>query len=416
MGEMLSQEEINALLNGPPPEVPSETSDNAGASALDFSSDSVSDNEAYSNMLTPEQKDVLGEFGNISMGTAATTMSTLLNNKVDINTPSVKIMTWEDLKSRYQRPFVGIRVDYTVGLRGSNIMALQMRDVKIITNLMMGGDGTVTDESEINEIDLSAIGEAMNQMVGSSSTSVSSMLKQKIDIDTPKAFVIDFTDEEFFETVDFKFDEVVVCVYFNMHIGDIIDSQIMQVMNLELAKDVIEMFKNSFIAPSESAASPAAPAPKAPAPAPPAQAAPAPIPAAPPMPYPPQPVEGGYGQPMYGQPMPMQYAPPMPPMPTNVSPAHFQNFDVQSVIQQKENIGIIMDVPLEVTVELGRTRKKIKEILEFSPGTIIELDKLAGEPIDVLVNGKFVAKGEVVVIDEKFGIRITDIINPENRI
>ena len=291
-------------------------------------------------------------------------------------------------------------------------MALQMHDVKIITNLMMGGDGNVTDDSEINEIDLSAIGEAMNQMVGSSSTSVSAMIKQKIDIDTPKAFVIDFSDEEFFETVDFRFDEVVVCVYFRMKIGDIIDSQIMQVMNLDLAKDVIEMFKSSFMS------APAAPAPAAATPSPPSAAPPqaaAPQAQAQPVPYPPQPM-GGY-PPMQAQPMPMyQQQMPMPPMPTNVSPAHFQSFDVQSVMQQKENIGIIMDVPLEVTVELGRTRKKIKEILEFSPGTIIELDKLAGEPIDVLVNGKFVAKGEVVVIDEKFGIRITDIVNPENRI
>ncbi|MCL2851785.1 MAG: flagellar motor switch phosphatase FliY [Defluviitaleaceae bacterium] len=412
MGEMLSQEEINALLNGSPPEDDLEGSaaeDSGKNKGTGFDTENIAESETHSAMLTPEQKDILGEFGNISMGTAATTMSTLLSNKVDIDTPSVKIMTWEELKSRYQRPFVGIRVDYKVGLRGSNIMALQMHDVKIISNLMMGGDGNVSGDDEINEIDLSAIGEAMNQMVGSSSTSVSAMIKTKIDIDTPKAFVIDFSDEEFFETVDFRFDEVVVCVYFNMKIGDIIDSQIMQVMNLDLAKDVIEMFKSSF-SPTPAAAPPPAVAPS-PAAAPAQYAQPEPYP-----PHPAAPMQVGGHQPMQGQPMPVQYSQPFPPMPTNVSPAHFQNFDVQSVIQQKENIGIIMDVPLEVTVELGRTRKKIKEILEFSPGTIVELDKLAGEPIDVLVNGKFVAKGEVVVIDEKFGIRITDIISPENRI
>jgi flagellar motor switch protein FliN/FliY len=249
------------------------------------------------------------------------------------------------------------------------------------------------------------------------------MIKTKIDIDTPKAFVIDFSDEEFFETVDFSLDEVVVCVYFNMKIGTIIDSQIMQVINIDFAKEMIELFKSSFNldTPAKTPAPAPAPAPSsAPPPSPPpamdmTQQAPYPpqqMPYPQQIPYPPQAYMQGGSPPMQG--MPAYYPP--PPMPTNVSPANFQNFDVQSVMQQKENIGIIMDVPLEVTVELGRTRKKIKEILEFSPGTIVELDKLAGEPIDVLVNGKFVAKGEVVVIDEKFGIRITDIVNPENRI
>ncbi|MCL2617406.1 MAG: flagellar motor switch phosphatase FliY, partial [Defluviitaleaceae bacterium] len=199
MGDMLSQEEINALLNGSPP-LDDEADGGASGSKSairGFDSGNTFENTNYSDMLSAEQKDILGEFGNISMGTAATTLSTLLANKVNIDTPSVKIMTWDDLKSRYERPFVGIRVDYRVGLRGSNIMALQMHDVKIISNLMMGGDGTVEGPVEINEIDLSAIGEAMNQMVGSSSTSISSMIKTKIDIDTPKAFVIDFSDEEF---------------------------------------------------------------------------------------------------------------------------------------------------------------------------------------------------------------------------
>ena len=414
MGEMLSQEEINALLNGSPPDdepkSQEEATDSAKPKTRGFDTESVAESEVHSAMLSHEQKDILGEFGNISMGTAATTMSTLLGYKVDIDTPSVKIMTWDELKARYQRPFVGIRVDYTVGLRGSNIMALQIHDVKIISDLMMGGDGKVGEDEQLNEIDLSAIGESMNQMVGSASTSISTMIKTKIDIDTPKAFVIDFSDEEFFETIDFKFDEVVVCVYFNMRIGNIIDSQIMQVMNLDLAKDVIEMVKNSSFSQTQADAPQAAAG---------SSSTPQEAQSAQPMPYPPQPAayqQGGDHPMQGGNTMQSNFTSGPPPMPTNVSPAHFQTFDVQSVIQQKENIGIIMDVPLEVTVELGRTRKKIKEILEFSPGTIIELDKLAGEPIDVLVNGKFVAKGEVVVIDEKFGIRITDIINPENRI
>ena len=115
--------------------------------------------------------------------------------------------------------------------------------------------------------------------------------------------------------------------------------------------------------------------------------------------------------PFYGMPqgMPMQQA--MPMQEVNVQPVQFQAFSPDLVaVNQKENINLIMDVPLEVTVELGRTHKSIQDILEFSPGTIIELNKIAGEPIDVLVNGKYVAKGEVVVIEESFGVRVTEII------
>ena len=463
MGDMLSQDEINALLSGgaaPPDEAegtetptealeapeaadpadpidlidpvdPVDPAKTAEAPKTSQTSDSpkalvkggfaiADENTQYADMLTSEQKDILGEFGNISMGTSATTLSTLLSQKVNIDTPNVKIMTWADLKAQYYRPFVGIQVDYKIGIRGSNIMAMQTRDVKVISSLMLGGDGTVDEEEEINDIDLSAIGEAMNQMVGSSSTSISSMTKTKIDIDTPKSFVIDLNDDEFFDTVNFKLDEIVVCVYFNMQIGNIIQSQIMQVTTLDFAQETIDLFMKSF---GTNSSQPNA---KATAPG---------VPGQPP---------GGYGSQMSTQPQtqaqtqaqtqqgmpggaqsanipsgimpqgnPQQgYTPP----PANVSAAQFQNFDIQSVVQQKENIGIIMDVPLEVTVELGRTKKRIRDILEFTPGTIVELDKLAGEPIDVLVNGKFVAKGEVVVIDEKFGIRITDIVNPENRI
>ena len=103
---------------------------------------------------------------------------------------------------------------------------------------------------------------------------------------------------------------------------------------------------------------------------------------------------------------------PISEQPVNVQPAQFSAFSGGTVGgYPAENIGLIMDVPLEVTVELGRTQKSISDILDFGPGKIIELNKIAGEPIDVLVNGKYVAKGEVVVIEESFGVRITEIVN-----
>jgi len=403
MGDMLSQEEIAALLSGGVDTATEVGDDDVSAKA---------DDVPVENPLTPDQQDILGEVGNISMGTAATTLFTLLNQKVLITTPIVTVKNWLKLSQGYDLPCVGIRVNYKEGLKGSNILILKDRDVKIITDLMMGGEGTVTEPIELNDLDLSAIGEAMNQMVGSSSTSLSTVVNRKIDIDTPQAFILNFGSEGFFEDTGFKPDDIIACVAFRMEIGDLIDSEIMQVIPIDFAKELVDkmmvdMLGTSSMEQTAPAAVQAPPpvAPVAQAVAPPPQVA---------MP-----------QPAMPQPVPVAVAPayhPGPVMPSaavaNVSaqPATFQTLDMTELVQQKENIGIIMDVPLEVTVELGRTSRKIREILEFAPGTIVDLDKLAGEPIDILVNGKFIGKGEVVVIDESFGIRVTDIISVEKRI
>lgn len=399
MGDMLSQDEINALLGN------ALENDTASDSTDILSKDNEND-----TALSSEEKDILGEIGNISMGTAATTLFSLLNQKVNITTPQVSVIDWHELSQRYDRPCVGIKVDYKEGLIGSNVLVLKQQDVKVIADLMMGGSGEVDADSELTEIDLSAIAEAMNQMVGSSSTSLSSMLNHKIDIDTPQALVLSFNDDTFFDSLGFKQD-IVVSVAFKMEIGTLIDSEIMQIIPIEFAQEMVSKLKVGIMG-------------GAPEPEPAKQPEPA-ISQPQPMPQPvqyDQPQQPTYQQPMpqqipYQQPMPQPvYQQPMPQPNVNVQPVQFQSFDVSSVMQQKENIGIIMDVPLEITVELGRTHKLIKEILEFSPGTIVELDKLAGEPIDILVNGKFIAKGEVVVIDENFGIRITDIVSSEDRI
>jgi flagellar motor switch protein FliN/FliY len=314
---------------------------------------------------------------------------------------------------------VGIRVGYKGGLRGSNILILKDRDVKIIADLMMGGSGTVSDDSELNDLDMSAIGEAMNQMVGSASTSLSSMIRKKIDIETPQPFMLDFSTDRVLTTVGFEPEEVIVCIAFRMEIGDLIDSEIMQIIPVDFAHDLVITLKDHLMGddppPPPPQAAPAHASAAAPPP-PPMAAAPPPMMAVTPPP------EVNMAPPVQQAAMPQQvyYQPPPPqafvPPPPNVQGVEFKPFDVGEVYQQKENMGIIMDVPLEITVELGRTHRKISEILEFSPGIVIELDKLAGEPIDILVNGKFVAKGEVVVIDENFGIRITDIISVDKRI
>ena len=416
-GGMLSQEEINALLAGAD-KGSGDSSSAADSTAAD--SAAASDDEQF---LTEEQKDAIGEISNISMGSAATTLGMLLNQTVTITTPNVSYVSWDELADSYDRPCVFLQIKYVEGLDGNNVLVLKENDVKIITDLMMGGPGVASDEP-ITELHLSAIGEAMNQMMGSASTSMSSMLNKKIDISPPIAEVVDLNESmstgrlpEFLKT---KF----VKVSFKMLIGDLIDSEIMQLYPFEFAKSLYEIF--GMHSDSESTSTAASTEQSAPAPAP--TPAPQPMgqaPAGAPQ-YAPQDMANPYAQPgmnPYAQPMGGYMQPAMPypqpqvmggyqpqPMP-NVQPASFQPFTGNvSAGGQPENIGLIMDVPLEVTVELGRTKKSIKEILDFAPGTIVELNKIAGEPVDVLVNGKYVAKGEVVVIEESFGIKITEII------
>lgn len=403
MDGMLSQDEINALLNGVDLSADSGASDTATATS----------SAAVDGDLTEIEKDAIGEVANISMGTSATTLFSLVNRKVNITTPVVEMCTWQDVLDDYERPCVFIQIKYTVGLNGTNILVLKEHDVKVITDLMMGGDGTNVD-GELSDLHLSAISEAMNQMMGSSSTSLSSMLGKTIDISPPEASLVDLHSKEPRELSPFLEDRFVK-VSFRMQIDDLVDSTLMQLYPLDFAKSVSETFMAQQMGSiAESAPAPAPAAAPTPAPTP----APAPtmdmgIPQGgmdmgmqPQMGMP----QGGYGMPQMGMPqmgMPMGYGMPN----VNIQPAQFQNFaQGQGAMVSAESISLIRDVPLEVTVELGRTSKSISDILEFAPGTIIELDKIAGEPIDVLVNGKFVAKGEVVVIEESFGVRIMEII------
>ena len=388
MDGVLSQEEINALLNDP------------GSSSADVEG---------GELLSDSEKDAIGEIANISMGTAATTLFSLVNRKVEISTPVVSFSTWDDLVAEYERPCVFIKIAYTVGLDGSNLLVLKENDVKIITDLMMGGDGSNTDE-ELSELHLSAISEAMNQMMGSSATSLSSMLNKTIDISPPQADIVDLKENVDEAQIDNFLSEKFVKISFRMEIGDLVDSEIMQLYPFSFAREMCEGVTRNMELDNSSV--------KEEAPTPAATSTPDPSPAA----MPTQSAEQGQpmmGQPMMGQPMmgqPMMGQPmmgqPMMGQPVNVQPAQFSAFGGTPVgSYQPENINLIMDVPLEVTVELGRTSKSISEILDFAPGKIIELNKIAGEPIDVLVNGKYVAKGEVVVIEESFGVRITEIVN-----
>lgn len=394
-GGMLSQEEINALMGG--------------------------DADNTLQDLTDTEKDAVGEISNISMGTAATALSTLVNKRVTITTPVVSFSSWDDLVDDYDKPCVFIQISYKEGLDGNNILILRERDVKIITDLMMGGDGSNTND-ELSELHLSAISEAMNQMMGSAATSLSSMLEKKVDISPPSATLIDLNDDVDTEELAPFLRKSFIKVSFKMEIEGLVDSEIMQLYPLDFAKNLYDKFMNSSsnssssntneneVKKEEQVSQPQqntqqmqnqmSGMPQGQM----GQMPPYGMPQGQ-MPYGEMP-QGQMGQmPPYGMPYMMQPD-------VNIQQVQFQPFNQPTILPPNapENIDLIMDVPLEVTVELGRTNKSIKEILDFAPGTIIELNKIAGEPIDVLVNGKFVAKGEVVVIEENYGIRVTDMI------
>nr|WP_296437970.1 flagellar motor switch phosphatase FliY [uncultured Acetatifactor sp.] len=438
----LSQDEINALLSGM--DLSEDETEAAGSSG--GSAGTVQTLEEAEELLSDVEKDAVGEVANISMGSSATTLYSLVNRKVNITTPEVGFATWDSLLNQYERPCVFIQIKYTVGLEGTNILILKEHDVKVITDLMMGGDGTNT-EGELGELHLSAISEAMNQMMGASATSLSTMMQKKIDISPPEAELLDLALVKNGGEVSPFLGGVFVKISFRMQIDDLVDSSIMQLYPIDFARSVVDTFMNSQSGGAEQASAKEA----SEAPAQPAASQPdmGQMGAAPQM-YmtgaanmnmgmAPQMDPNAMAMNMGGMPMgvnpqmmnmggmPMGVNPQMMNMGgmsmggtmqpqasmqnINVQPAQFQSFSGSgNPVAGQENIGLIMDVPLNVTVELGRTAKSISEILDFAPGSIIELDRIAGEPIDVLVNGKLVAKGEVVVIEECFSVRITEII------
>ncbi|MEK3947742.1 flagellar motor switch phosphatase FliY [Paenibacillus sp. FSL H7-0703] len=428
--DYLSQEEIDALLK-----------------QSEAGTDSTPANKTVDDFLTPLEQDALGEIGNITFGSAATALSTLLGQKVDITTPKVSIITRSEFETAFPKPHVAVHVNYVDGFEGINSLVIKKRDAQVIADLMLGGEGNPVDE-ELNEIHISAVQEAMNQMMGSSATSMSTMFNRFVNISPPGIDILDPMHGDGVSSL--PDEETLITVSFRLLIGDLIDSTLMQLLPVNFAKKMVSILMNGGEDEEQPQASAqqvaATAAPEAPQQASVPQQPPAPTyqqqPAAaqapqdagygqqPPM-YPQDPGYGqqgapGYGTPGYGMPagVPPQapYGTPhhygaVPGRNVNVQPVQFSNLQSGAFAQVDENnLNLLMDIPLRVTVELGRTQKQIKDILELSQGSIIELDKLAGEPVDILVNNKLIAKGEVVVIDENFGVRVTDIVSQWDRI
>lgn len=400
--DYLSQEEIDALLKHSADE-----SAPAEAGAPDVS-----------EFLDSLEQDALGEIGNITFGSAATALSTLLGKKVDITTPKVSVIAHSDLEKEFPQPHVAVHVNYVDGFEGINLLVIRTDDAKVIANLMLGGDGTDV-EGELNDIHVSAVQEAMNQMMGSSATSMSTIFNRFVNISPPGIDVLNFADPSDTETI--PHEDVYIKVSFRLTIGDLIDSSIMQLLPVSFAKEMIDILMGGSDDAEEAHVEELAAPDPAPTVAlePPMQQAPAAM--SQPVAEPPQgaPYQQPYGQPMMpqaGQQAPAGYGNMQQGRNVNVQPVQYANFsDSPSVYAEDPNLNMLLDIPLKVTVELGRTKRQVKDILELSQGSIIELDKLAGEPVDILVNNKLIAKGEVVVIDENFGVRVTDIISQADR-
>lgn len=381
--------------------------------------------------LSEMQLDAIGEIMNISMGSAATAVSELLNAKVWITTPKVSVVEASRLNYDRLEPAICVKIEYIKGLSGSNLMILKEDDVQLILNQLMGKPPVISPDFEFDELNISAVSEVMNQMMGASSTALSDFLGMSIDISTPTPYIlseINIADLQNYEQTD-----MVAAINFDLTIDGVIKSEFISVLDINLAATLADRVLGGAVSaeapapePQTTPAPTPAPSPVeqvAPAPSPIPQAMPAQQPVQPTAPMPtPQPMPDMYAQQGYygypGQPNPAMYAQPVQPMMQpqpavnyrNAQLAQFENFEAPLGTEQKENLQLLMDVPLQISVEIGSTRKKIKDILEFSQGTIIELERQAGAPVDVMVNGNLIARGDVVVIDDNFAVRITEIV------
>ena len=401
------------------------------------------------NVFNAMELDAIGEVMNISLGSSATAVSNLLDHRVDITTPSVSVVPVEEFSLGDLEPAIAVEIKYVSGLEGSNIMLLKRSDVKVIVDILMGTE-MPEEEFELNDLTISAVCEVMNQMMGAASTALSDFLGRPVNISTPQSYTLD--DLQSFKDAHFQENKgLLVVVRFMLKIEDILNSEFVNVMSVDLARELLLGFGMDVGALGDAGTQPESqPAAPAPEPAPMEQSSggkmsqeeierlmggmsqpAAAQPAAPPpvqqqAPVQPQyaPVQQAPVQPQYApvQQMPVQpqyiQAPVMQPQyqmeskVINARPVQLPTLDVAKEIgeEQAENLELIMSVPLEVSVEIGRTRRKVEDILTFSKGSLVVLDKLAGDQVDLFVNGLCVARGDVVVVDDNFGVRITEVL------
>ena len=361
MSEELTQEQIDTMLNGGGTETQDDTAD----------------------ALSQDIKDIIGEVGNISMSQAATTLSQLLDRKVNITTPEVSGMTIKSIIENSASPKVVTMIDFKEGLVGKNVLMIDVNDAIIIADLMMGNDGTEADGKDFTELELSAVSEAMNQMIGSASTAMATMINRRVDITPPDVKKWDKDEDMSINVAD---EDALVCTTsFNMTVEGLLDTQIMQILPLDTVTEIADIMVGD-----ESEV-----------------------------------VHGRDG-------MSVQLVDTVENAPeerqdveevsvvghdeVSIQKPKYQELNQSKSKHAPRNLDLIMDVPLDFSVVLGKSKKTIKDILALNTGSVVELDKMTDEPLEIYVNGKLIAKGEVVVINESFGIRITNILSKEQRV
>ncbi len=380
--EFMSQEEIDALIKG-------DSVPDAGGDDL-AQQDVVSEDQKESSGvpdkiaggLTEVEQDTLAEIGNISMGSAATALSTLVNRRVNITVPDVYVSTPNSIQETYPIPCLVVTVEYVEGLAGSNLLVIKQRDAAVIGNLMMGEDGTNPPE-ELDELYTSAVTEAMNMMMGSAATSMSDLFQYRIDISPPRADNLNLGAQEleFFEST-----EPMAVIAFRIVIGDLVDSTMLQIIDLSFAKDMVKQLMQDSDEADAAADSTV--------------------------------VSGASTGESTDAEQDIQTVGSWDDLKamagSSVEECGYTNLPVTDL--GNINVDLIRDIPVQIRVVLGRTNMSIENILKLGPGHIMELDTIEGEPIDVYANDTLIARGEVVVVGEQFGIRITEITTPKNRI
>lgn len=382
--------------------------------------------------LNPIEIDAIGEIINISLGASATAVATMLDRRVDITTPNVKVVTFEEFEFKRLEPAIGVEITYTHGLSGNNVMIIKKMDVKTIVGLLMGSE-IPDEEFEMNELYVSAICEVMNQMMGASATAMSEFIGETVNITTPTSFEIENSDQ--FKAKYFEPNNNFVSIEFSLSIEGSIKCEFVNLMPIPLVKMLVSrmipdqsLLQEAEVSQPVQEAAPAAPQmetppaavqPQEPAPQPQYEqpAAPQATPAAPQYEQPAQPQyaapQAPPAQPQYEQPVaPPTPAAPVPNRVIDVKPIPAESFSGKDALREapKDNLELLMDVPLEISVEIGRTRKLVKEIVEFTQGSLIVLDKLAGDQVEIYANERCIARGDVVVVNDNFGVRITEIV------
>jgi len=333
---------------------------------------SVSDEEL---LLSDLERDTIAEVGNISLGASATALSTILNTMVDITTPKLNIIKVDQIQEKYPLPCVLVEVDYTSGLEGRNILLIKQEDAAVIASMMMGESGEDKDRP-LSEIELSAVQEAMNQMMGSMATSMSELFQRPIEISPPKMTLIDLA-EDVTLLKGLRPDEDVVHVEFTIKVEDVIDSVMLQVIPIKFAKtmtsfllsggaaepptEVIEEVDDNDIDISSIVGEVIAETEKQ------------------------QPA----AEPVQPEKEPDTYR--LPP-----------TADIQK-------LEMVKDIPMDIIVVLGSTRLPLGELFSLNTGGIVGLNCSASDPVEIMANDRLLAKGEVVMINDQLGVRITEI-------